>query len=197
MNEEQNNLSDTQADDTQLMSAAVNENVIDVPIDNNDGQTALKEEGTLTVAELNALLGKNFKDKATALKSIKETQSFVGVRKQEIAKEVLKDNENIAKELKDLKTNLFFKENPQYKEYRPLIEKLGTNPETVVTSSDFKTVFEKAARFDENQSLKTVLETNSRTAQIRDKFKDADALRAQGRKEEAGELLVNELLKSL
>ena len=45
-------------------------------VEASGGQAAVAD--TLSLAELNTLLGKDFKDKATALKAVKDTFSYIG-----------------------------------------------------------------------------------------------------------------------
>jgi len=123
---------------------------------------------TLTLQELEQQLGKKFPDKATALKSLKDTYSYVGKRKEDIAAELSQNNTGVANEIKEIKDNLFFDKNPQFEPYRKVIAKLGSNPQEVIQSEDFKAIFEKAAGFDETQKLKSVLTSNPRIAQTKD-----------------------------
>ena len=155
--EEDNNTLDALSDESQLNSA--------------DAEGTVSNESNqenMTLKEMNELLGKNFKDKATALKSVKDTYSYVGKRKEDIIKEVGGSNSEIANELKSIKDNMFFDKNPDYAPYKGLIAKMGDNPVDVVNSEDFKAIFEKAKGFDENQKLKSVLVSNPRLAQTKD-----------------------------
>lgn len=188
--EDNNKPSETQDDGTQLMSPSVEENV-SVNIANEQPSPVLSLE------QLNSLLGKNFKDIETAQKSIKELNSYVGKKKEDIEVETKKQFEATARELAEIKKNMFYDKNPDYKEYRSLIEKIGSNPEDVVRSPEFKLVYEKAANYDKSQNFKTVLESNSRVTQTRETFKKADELMAAGKKDQAQDLVVNEILKNL
>lgn len=134
-----------------------------------DGEAAVSPD-TLTLADLNSLLGKDFKDVETAKKALKDTQSYVGKKKEDIAAEVLANNapapqdSNLESEFKALKNDLFFTQNPQYKEYRSLIESMGT-PAEVVESDAFKPIFEKVKAADEAEQNKSVVHSSPRIAQ--------------------------------
>lgn len=158
MAQEDDNTLDALGDESQLNSAPADGTVSPEP----------KPEETMSLAEMNALLGKDFKDKATALKSVKDTYSYVGKRKEDIMKEVGGSNNEIATELKTIKDNMFFDKNPDYAPYRKVMEKMGTNPVEVANSEEFKGIFEKAKGFDESQKLKSVLVSNPRLAQTKD-----------------------------
>lgn len=134
---------------------------------------------SLSVKEINDFLGKNYKDKGSALKSIKDTFSFVG-KKVEKSADVespdVKPNSNngdFARQIKEMKEQLFYSENPEYKSYKGIIGKMGENPADVVGMPEFKDVFEKASSFDKNQTKKTVLESNPRIGVVRNKLKEA------------------------
>lgn len=138
---------------------------------------AVSGADTLSLAELNQFLGKDFKDKETALKSLKDTQSFVGKRSEDIEAEVRaklaqgNGSGNAAEapasksEVRSLRNDLFFRDNPQYAPHRALIEKLGEDPAEVVGSQEFKDVFEKVKVADEVESKKSVVHSSSRLGQ--------------------------------
>lgn len=137
------------------------------------------ESPALTLVELNKHLGADFKDTATALQSLKETKNFVGKRKEDIAAEVragLQQNASDVASKSDvqaLNNRLFFSENPQYKGYESLITRLGQNPAEVVTSEEFKSVFEKAKVADEVAQSKSIVSSNARISQTKSILDDA------------------------
>lgn len=151
----------------------------------------------LTLEAINAALGKDFKDTETALKSIKDTSAYVGKRKEDIAKEVGGNNDELAGQIKELKENMFYKDNPQYAEYRSLIGRLGGNPEETVGSAEFKVIFDKADGFTKNQNLKSVLTSNSRLAASKDDLTRAREAMNSGNREAAEESATNAVLNLL
>lgn len=148
---------------------------------------------TMTLDELNALTGKKFPSKESALKSIKDT--FVAVVKRE-PPEVRSDPriEEVTKEIQTLRTEMFYKDNPEYTEYRGIITKLGGNPAEVVQSEEFKKVFEKAKGFDTIQNSRTVLDSNPRLAATKDVFAKAKEAQQQGRLDESNNLIARGVL---
>lgn len=181
--EEDNNTLDALGDDAQLTPA---------PADGTVSTNPSPE--SLTLEELNSILGKNFKDKATALKSVKDTYSYVGKRKEDIVKEVSGNTEGISKELKEIKENMFFEKNPNFAPYRSAFNKVGGNPEEFFNSPEFKPIFEKANGFDENQKLKSVLVSNPRLAQTKDALTKA---RESTNQEEREALVAQAVLASI
>lgn len=179
----------------------------DAHVTPSDAQVAVGSESqsgdALTLAELNQHLGKNFTSKEAALKSFKDTFSFVGTRREDIEKEVLskvatKDETSaMAQELATIRKEMFYKDNPEYNDpnMRTLIDKLGGNPAEVVQSAEFKAVFEKVKGFDETQKLRTVLDSNPRLASSRDALQKAREMRAQGAStDQVSQLVVEALL---
>lgn len=131
---------------------------------------------SLTLAEMNQALGKDFKDKDTALKAMKDTFSFVGKRKEDIEAEVrasIQQNGGGAQPspnalestVKSLQNDLFYTKNPQYQEYSDVIASMGGNPAEVVESPAFKKVFEKAQVADKVAAQRSVVSSNSRLAE--------------------------------
>lgn len=137
------------------------------------------ESPALPLAELNKYLGSDFKDTATALQSLKETKNFVGKRKEDIAAEVkagLQQNASdgaTKADVQALKSELFYSQNPQYKGYELIIQKLGSNPAEVVNSEEFKPMFEKVQQADEAVNSKSVVASNNRIAQSKSVIEQA------------------------
>lgn len=135
-----------------------------------DGGAAASPD-TFTLAEMNQFLGKDFKDKDSALKAIKDTNTYVGKRKEDIAAELQKNNvaapqdDSLKQTVQQLNNRLFFSENPQFKGYEALIAKMGGDPAEVVGSEEFKSVFEKVKVADEVEQKKSVVSSSPRLAQ--------------------------------
>lgn len=148
-------------------------------------RVASAQPESLTLEELNKHLGKRFTDKATALKALKDTYEFVGTRKADLETIASSKTAGIEGELRELKENLFYKDNPKYAPYREVISKLGSNPEQVIATDAFKTVLERAVGYDESQNLKTVLQSNPRIQSSTNKLSQASEAMKQGRHEDA------------
>lgn len=169
----------------------------------SDGGEAVKS--SVTLDQLNQLLGKEFKDVDTALKSVKDTYGYVGkvgqLEKQVV--ELSKDNSNkiaqeaeIVKTVKQLKNDAFFKDNSQYAPYRKAIEKLGDDPSDIVSQPEFKEVFEKAMEADKAQSLKSVLESNPRLQVSGDLMSQAREASNTGNSREATTLATKAVMEA-
>lgn len=162
MSTQDNNTPGTVPGDAQLTSAESGGNV--------------GSSDALSLTELNSLLGRDFKDKPSALKALKDTQDFVGKRKEDIAAELVQANgsqQNASaqapnpamaskSDIQAVNERLFFAENPQYKGFESIIKKMGTNPEEVVGTAEFQTVFENGKVAQEVAQKKSIVSSNSR-----------------------------------
>lgn len=175
--------SETLPDEAELTSPDEEEAVDDVTDDSEelsgDEQDAAD---ALSLEELNSHLGKNFKDKESALKALKDTFKYVGKAGQ-LEKELKtvkdkaknKKGDYITKEQYD--TDMFYKDNPQYNEMRGTIDRIaradGITPSEVVETDEFKGLYEKVVGYDESQKAKSVLESNPRIGQASSKVKQS------------------------
>lgn len=194
--ENENLSADSQAGEAQLTSSSENATVGNVADTSVAPPADITNDG-VSLKEINEFLGTNYKDKTTALASLKETRSYVGKKKEDIAKEVVADTDGIRKELSDMKKNMFYKDNPDLAPYKALIDSLGSNPAEVVADPKYKDVLDKALGYDKTQKLKTVLETNPHIASSRDKFAQAKDEYSKGNKESAESLITKGVLEAL
>ena len=155
---ENDNLTDTTLSDAAHVTAA-------------DGNAAVAP--ALTLAELNSTLGKDFKDVPTALKALKDTQSYVG--KKIVADTPAPDN-SLKSEVDSLKEQVFYANHPELKGHEQIIKAMGSNPAEVVGSDAFKTYFEKAKVADEVTNSKSVLSSNARLSQVQTVLTEAVAV---------------------
>lgn len=153
-------------------------------------EKTVADVATLSLEELNQHLGKNFPDRDTALKSLKDTFSYVGKKKEDIAKEIGVETKlsSVEQELAKLRKDMWFKDNPDHAPYRAIIEKMG-NPQDVINSEEYKQIFSKAKGYDDLQSKRTVLESNPRIAASRDTMAKASEALQKGKTSEGGQLV--------
>ena len=138
---------------------------------------------TMSLAELNSLLGREFKSKDSALKSIQDTYKFATTRIADVektfAEKSTQEYKKLAEGFEAQQREMFFLQNPQFAPHRKLIESLGKTPSEVVNSDIFKETFSKLSEHDKTVKLKTVLESNPRLAASNDGFKKAVELKTQ------------------
>lgn len=121
---------------------------------------------TLSLAEINSTLGKDFKDKATALKSLRDTQSYVGKKIDAVTPAPVVDN-TLKSEVDSLKKQVFYASHPELKGHETMLEALGSNPAEAYQSDAFKSYLEKAKVADEVANQKSVVSSNSRLSQTK------------------------------
>lgn len=84
------------------------------------------------------------------------------------------DVSDLRKQVEDL---TFYKDNPKYEGHRDLLNELrndtGKSLPEIIKSETLQGVLEKAMAHDEVQKSKSVLESNPRLGQVRDKMKEA------------------------
>lgn len=153
----------------------------------SDGAEAVSEgEGTegldrLSLEDLNSTLGKDFPTKEAALKSIKDTYSYVGKKveapRADNSLEGIDPNKFISRE--EFEAETFFSKNQELEPYKKIINKLrepGQSLNDVVNSDDFKNIYEKASAFEKMESSKSVLQSNPRLGKVMDLDKEAKVL---------------------
>jgi len=155
--ETENQTEETQVDDSQLKSAA-----------GNEAESVATD--SLTLSEINDLTGKTYKDKESALKSIKDMSSQAGKAAdlEGKLKKVETPNKQLTavqEQLSQLQNDAFFKDNEDFNTNRELIEKIakadGISNQEVVETELYKSVSGTVA----SQSTRTVASTNGRVAQ--------------------------------
>lgn len=159
-----------------------------------DGEGAASDEVVSVKDTLSKVLGKNFDSDEQALKSVKDTYSYVGKAGQDV-KELqgklaelagVKGEEtegqpdktaSIEEKVQSLEQQLneaqFYAENPEYNDYKGIISKLGDKPAEVIGTEEFKSVYEKAKAYDEQEQSKSVLQSNPRLGKVTDKMTEA------------------------
>lgn len=172
-------------------------------VETEGGEPAVGNESVaeMSLAELNEALGKEYPDKETALKSIKDTFSYTGKRKEDIINEFKKTtNENeLANKVSSLegmlKESNFYAEHPEYKPYKDLVAKFGS-PEEAIKDEGFQKTFKKLSAFDEAEKTKSVLHSNPKLGKITDKMTEAKTALAAGDRNKAGESAVAAVLEA-
>jgi len=141
---------------------------------------------SLSLKELNSILGKNFSDKDTALKAVKDTFNYVG-KKSEINEQELAAKGFVSKS--EFEKELFYRDNPEHAKNQEILESLakakGVSLREAAQSDSYKKLFEGATNYEKSQSLKSVLESNPRLASAMSRTTNIRELKAQGRNDEA------------
>lgn len=157
-------------DESQLNSASASETV-----ETKDTLPESQLRG-LSLDELNGTLGKQFKDKESAIKAIKDTFSYVGKKVDQVEAE-LKNNGFISK--RELEEIMFYRDNAEFAANKDIIDayatKFGISPAEAVKSSALSGLLAKASKADAYENNQSVIESNPRLVATKsnlDKAKD-------------------------
>lgn len=177
-----------------------------------DGTASEGSAELLNLSELNQLLGKSFPTKDAALKSIKDTFSYtgqVGQLRAELDRYKASgsaapqaDNSEMMSTVKALQEQLeettFFSERPELKEYQTTLRELrtstGKSMSELANSEAIKPLFEKALAQDAAAKKRSVLESNPRLGQVRNKFQEAREALKEGNRDGAVETSISAVL---
>lgn len=167
---------------------------------NGNGSVADSSDN-LSLSELNSLIGRDYKDKQTALKSLKETYSMVGKAgklepKIEKLTRQLEEKDSALGEIKQIKEQLFYSENPQYKPYKDTISAMGGNPNEVVEKESFKKIFTDLSAYEKTKNAKSVLESNPRIGQAKTRLDEARELGQKGQHSNARQMATDAVLQA-
>lgn len=166
--------------------------------DGSATESGVTNPDTLSLSELNQFLGKSYKDKQTALKSLKDTFRYVGQPKE--TSNNIDTSKFISKE--QYETDMFYSQNTEYSkpEIRKVIDSIakgqGVSARDVVASEDFKAIFGKVKGYEESQSAKSVLQSNPRLAASRDKLTQASEALKGGDANAAEKLAVSAVMEA-
>jgi hypothetical protein len=164
-----------------------------------DGSVAVAD---LSLNELNEALGKEYPNKETALKSIKDTFSYTGMKKEQIKAELAKEMsiDDLSQKMSSLENQLrdanFYADNPQFKPYKAMIDKFGGSPQDAVKDPIFQETFKKVSAFDETEKSKSVLHSNPRLGKVTDKMTEARKASAEGNLAQAETSAVDAVLSA-
>lgn len=175
--------------------AAAGEGTVETPAN----ASAPAPEATIKLSELKDFLGKDFKDVPSALKSIKDTYSYVGKAGQKKEETVSPDPSKFVSR-DEFEREMFYKDNPALASQRELIDGMakanGVSPREAIKLPAVAKALESIAGFEKSQSMKSVLESNPRLAQVGSKMSDAQKLAAEGKTDAAASLITKAVLEA-
>lgn len=153
----------------------------------------------LSLQELNSALGKNYKDKDSALRSLKDTISHVGMKEEQIEQKLV---EKGYLSRADLETELFYRDNPNLSTHKSVIDAFakinGISPQEAVKSEALSGLFAKAQKADTYENNQSVIESNPRLVATKsglDKARELSTKRNSG--EQVDSLVARAVLDSL
>lgn len=179
-----------------LLDEVANDNVDSASPESAVSHESPKED-SLTLAELEAVLGKKFPNKEKALKALRDTNSYVGAKKDKVKEEILQEIGDRFIPADRYHEDMFFARNTQYNtpEIKEVINAMakanGQSPEQVVNSDTFKRVFDSFSGFEQIQKQKTVLQSNPRIASSKNHLESAVKAAQEGNIEATEKSVVN------
>ena len=156
---------DNQTPDTQLET---------VDVAAPSGEEAVSEPIALSLEEINEMTGKTYKDKDSALKSIKDMSSMAGrvadlQGKREEPKVAKTPEAADDSRFQALETELFLSRNPSHEANLEVLQALassaGVSLKEATELPAYTALYEKAVGYDENQNKRTIAGSNNRVAQ--------------------------------
>ncbi len=185
-------------------------------------ETASTVEAGTIAKTLSKVLGKEFKDDASALKSVKDTYKMVGsvgqIKKQletaglseadaltkltaTSAPQSAQPSSDVTQEIAALREQLeetqLVADRPELKEHLGLLKDLRSSGQSLREASEsekFKNVFDKVHGYDEIQKSKSVLESSPRLGRVRNKTEEARKLSEEGKQMAANKSAVSAVL---
>lgn len=146
------------------------------------GNEAVTTTGGLTLEEINAITGRDYKDLETAKSSIKEMQQMAGKAadlegKIKTLQDMPKTDEELRSKVAELsqaveqnKLETFFAKNPDHADNRSLLERLAVSYGDIskaMESPEYKSVLEAQTVAKESQSKRTVADPSGRVGQAK------------------------------
>lgn len=168
---------DTPTNDVQpgaenIPAAGGNEAGSQTPASTQDGQN-------LTLAEINELLGKQYPDKTTALKSLKDMSSFAGRAADQLGKQNDEAVSKLQKEIDAMKLDTFYARNPEHEANREILEALALKNNVTVEEATELDAYKEFAKGVKKEK-RTVVESNTRQQPSDDKKKAFEEAKKTG-----------------
>lgn len=151
----------------------------------------------LTLEEINSHLGKDFPTKAEALKSIKDTYSFVG-KKQEDFTNSLQERGYMTEE--QFKNEMFLKDNPQHAENAEILKAIAKDKkltlEAAAKTEGYSKLVEASAKYKELAESQSVMDSSPRLAEAKEEVDKIRDLKKTGQNDEAEAAAARAVLKA-
>lgn len=194
-------------EDFDITDETLTQDTVETDVGSGAGESAVETvtEPVIPLSKLKETLGKDFSDPDTALKSIKDTYSYVGKVGQ-----VAKEKEELQKKLAETAGNyitkdqydadMFYKDNPVYAANRDLIDSVakakGIHVREAVNDPSLKATLEKVQGYEEVQKSKSVLQSNPRIAASTDKLAKAKEMAVPGNTDAAAALAAQAVMEA-
>lgn len=146
---------------------------------------------------------KDIPDDETAVKRVKDLQSYVGKQKsqksEDAVKELMDSGQFITKE--QYETDMFFSKNEQYNRDRELLEAIAVKNDIsvreAVDTDTYKSLSEKISGYEKSKESENVLKSNPRITETRDTLEKSRAALKDGDYRGAEDQSIKAVLENL
>lgn len=147
------------------------EGAVDTTEETSDVVSKKETMEALSLEDLNKHLGKDFKTKDAALKALKDTFSYVGKKEENVEKE-LREKGFMTRE--ELENEFFFRDNPQHSGNQDILRAIakdqGISLAKAAQTESYKKLYEASAKYEEFQSSQSVMDSNPRIAEQKERL---------------------------
>lgn len=123
-------------------------------------------ESSLTLDEINSLLGKQYKDKDTALKSLKDMSSQAGKVADLLGRTEPKQEGDKDDRYRELEMEVFYARNPEHEANKNILEAFATQHKVSIKEAvelpEYKELSDKLKGAEEAKERRTVVDSNRR-----------------------------------
>ena len=163
------------------------------------GDEAVETQTGLSLEDINAITGRDYKDLDTAKESLVEMQKMASKAAQKpepVEKAPDESRAEYEERLANLEAENFYARNQDHEQNRSLIENLakgsGKSRAEVLASEEYKSIFEAQQSVAKNQTKRTVADSNNRVNQP---AQDEDLSSVLGNKHKSAEYVANKFFK--
>lgn len=178
-------------------------------LENTPSQDGAAENVVEVKDLMKQIIGKDFPDNDTAIKSLKDTYAYVGqmgqkvktleqenteLKQSQVSPEIAAQLQSLRQQVKDA---TFYAQHPEYNtpEAKSLITKFGSDPEAVIQDEVFQKAFTAIKTTAEMEKTQSVLHTNPRLGVAQDNMTKAVEAQKAGNDAEAANNAVAAVLE--
>jgi hypothetical protein len=128
----------------------------------SEGSNPSGDGSTLTLAEINDLLGKQYKDKATALKSLKDMSSMAGKAADLSGRKDDQEISTLKAEMEAIRLDSWFTKNPEHEPNRKILAALAKANNTTIEKAVELEEYQEISKRTSKPERRTVVDSKSR-----------------------------------
>lgn len=145
----------------------------------SEGSNPSEDGSSLTLTEINQLLGKQYKDKTSALKSLKDMSSMAG-KAADLGGRKEESTGALEERMKALELDAYFARNPDHEANREILEALALKNNTTIQKAADLEVYKELSKRASKPEKRTVVESKNRQQTTSDRDKAFEQARSTG-----------------